>query len=156
MDQRISLLSEMTKIEYDGAPFNGPSLMKTLEELDVDQVLSTDTHEGYSVWGIVLHLIFWKYSLSRQLGGSGGFDTFPYEEKDWPALPEEKTKDAWDSVLNDMATVHKAYIDALESFPAEKLGDELALWHCSYLKAVSWMATHDLYHVAQIRNMGAG
>lgn len=154
MDQRIALLSEATRTEYDGESFNGPSLLKTLEGLSLEQICSTETAEGYSVWGIVLHLIYWKYFLTRELGGKAAFEEFPYEVKDWPALPESADADAWASTRSDMDAVHAAYIQALESFPAEKLDEELAAWKCPYIKAISWMATHDLYHTAQIRNMG--
>lgn len=154
MDARISLLSAMTKTEFDGTSFNGPSLVKTLVDLEFDQVASPSTQGGYTVWGIVLHLIYWQDYLTRELGGESGFQEFPYEQTDWPAIPDDKTDEAWQAVLSNQMIAHTTYIATLEDFPSTSLTDDLPAWKCSYLKAVSWMATHDLFHAVQIRNMG--
>ena len=154
MDTRIGLLSDMTQNEFDGTSFNSPSLVKTLSGLSLEQVTSPTTTEGYTVWGIVLHLIYWQYGLTCELGGDGGFDEFPYEKTDWPSMPGDTSVDAWNIVLEHQRTAHTSYIATLEGFAVARLADEIPAWKCSFLKAVSWMATHDLYHAAQIRNMG--
>ena len=154
MDSRIELLVSMTDDDYHGTSFNGPSLIETLEDLSLQQICSTDTLEGSSAWGIVLHLIYWKYFLCRELGGDGGLTPFPYEEKDWPAVPKQQDQEKWDEVLTHMETVHNSYLDALRGLSSKDLERIIPGWKCTVLKAVSWMATHDLYHAVQIRNMG--
>ncbi|MAG14237.1 MAG: hypothetical protein CMN78_06545 [Spirochaetales bacterium] len=154
MDDKVEMLVQITKDEFDGNSFNGPPLIKTLQSLSFEQITSIETYEGYSVWAIVLHLIYWKHTLTAYLGGSPGVDPFPYEEKDWPGPPESPTPEAWEKTMEHLRGAHEHYLSALKKRSAESLNDEIADWKCNVAKAVSWMATHDLYHVAQIRNMG--
>ena len=154
MNEQTELIYEMTEREYDGNPFNGPSLMKTLSGLTTDQVYNEKTTESYSVFGIVLHLLYWKYSLCVMVGGTGGFEKFPYPKKDWPEVPQEKTGEEWSLLLENLGRTHRAYMATLEELQEDRLPEELPDWKCSTLTAISWMATHDLYHTAQIRNMG--
>jgi uncharacterized damage-inducible protein DinB len=154
MDSRIELLVKITENEFAGNPFNGPSLLKTLQSLSIEQIRSTETLEGTSVWAVTLHLIYWKDSLCQKLGGKSAFDPFPHEQKDWPSITGDKTADSWSTTTTDLGKAHKAYINALETLPERRLKEEIADWKCTLLEAVSWMSTHDLYHAAQIRNMG--
>ena len=154
MGTRIDLLVQMTQDEFDGTSFNGLSLAKTLEKLTFDQIASKETFEKYSVWDITLHLAYWCYYLTRKITAGGNIREFPYEEKDWPTPPADGTEDEWRRTMSNLKSFHTDYIEALAMFPEGKLDEELTDWKCTYQQALSWMATHDLYHAAQIRNMG--
>jgi hypothetical protein len=154
MDKVTEVLVELTEAEFDGVSFNGAPLLKTLKALKPEQVRSRETYDGYSVWAITLHLMYWKYFLAKQFGGPAGIDSFPYEEKDWPSVPEDGSEESWEGTLANLEAVHRTYIKALKAFPPERIDEELKEWRVSYGKACAWMATHDTYHVAQIRNMG--
>ncbi len=143
MNKTIELFVDLTDREFDGQSFNGPSLMRTLRSLSLEQAVAKKTHEDYKAWSIVLHLGYWKQFLAVQLSGKdGAVSPVPHEEKDWPSLPPELSLEA----------VHRFYMDALRSFPPDRLDEELEAWECPF--GIAWMATHDTYHVAQIRNMG--
>jgi hypothetical protein len=152
MEEDLKWLIWLTEAEYDGRSFNGPNLVKTLKGLTMAQVTSDETYEGYTVWALVLHLIYWKYVLAKALGAEG-LGEFPYEGKDWPAVPEDRSESAWQRTLELQDEIHAAYIGALKAFPADRLDEEMD-WGCAYGQAVAWMASHDTYHTAMIRNMG--
>ena len=152
METSLSLFVWLTEAEYNGGSFNGPNLVKTLRSLTMEQVMTEETYEGYSVWGIVLHLMHWKHFIARVLGDLT-LDDFAFEGENWPALPEDRTEDAWLQTLAGQDEIHTAYIAALSAFPAERLGEAME-WGCSFGEAIAWMTTHDTYHIAQIRNMG--
>jgi hypothetical protein len=57
-------------------------------------------------------------------------------------------------LLSDLEVVHRAYLRALETFPAERWSEELPQWRCTIGDVLQCIATHDVYHLAQIRNMG--
>lgn len=152
MNSDLTLIIDITEREYRGMSFNAPPLRTMLNKLTLEEVTSTDTYEGYSVWGIVLHLAYWKYWLAGFLGAQA-LPPFPYEQKNWPALPAECTEQAWRTLLADMDAIHAAYIETLRVFPAERLS-EVTEWKYSYGDVITWMSTHDTYHIAQIRNMG--
>lgn len=153
MNSDLAMIIDLTEREYHGISFNAPPLRKMLDGLTLDEVISTATYEGYSVWGIVLHLMYWKYQLATWLGAPGLPD-YPYEKANWPALPEDRSQEAWKQTLATMDGIHTAYISVLRTLPAGKLDEKIEAWGCSWADGIGWMSTHDTYHIAQIRNMG--
>lgn len=153
MSRAVGLLIEMMNAEFDGDCFNGPPLMQTLQALTLEQALDTETYEGYSAWGIVLHLAYWKDAIARGLGGAE-LAPFPYEASNWPALPEEATAEGWRELLEVLAVTHRELVAAIASYTDEALEARDPEWNVRYGKVISWIATHDTYHTAQIRNMG--
>jgi len=152
MQTSLSLLIWLTESEYNGGSFNGPNLVKTLKSLTMEQVTTEKTYEGYTVWANALHLMYCKHYLARVLGDATLGD-FLYEGGDWPELPEERSEAAWLRTLSEQDEIHEAYMAALRAFPEERLGQKME-WGCAFGQAIAWMATHDTYHIAQIRNMG--
>ena len=152
MQNELKWIKLITEKEYNGNSFNGPNLVRTLKALSFDQVTSTDNFEGYSVWGIVLHLMKWKHFLANVLGADN-LGTFPYKGENFPELPEILSESAWEQTLTEMDTIHEAYMTALSAFDPVKLEEKME-WGCSFGEAIAWMTTHDTYHTAQIRNMG--
>lgn len=153
MNNDLGMIIDITEREYHGMSFNAPPLRKMLDKLTLDEVTSTDTYEGYSVWGIVLHLLNWKEQLATWLDAPGMPD-YPYPKANWPAVPENPTQKAWDETLAVLDGVHTAYITALRNLPPGKLEEKIEAWRCTWADAIVWMSTHDTYHIAQIRNMG--
>lgn len=157
MSDDLSLLIWLTATAFHGTSFNGPSLMKTLRGLTAAQAASEATYEGYSAWGVALHLMYWKHELTEALNAAMGEPfppaNFPYEGKDFPLLPKVLTEDAWTEARAELAAQHTFYMVALRSFPVMRLDEKMA-WGCTFGEAIAWMATHDTYHTAMIRNMG--
>jgi len=152
MQTSLSLLIWLAESEYNDGSFNGPNLVKTLKSLTMEQVTTEETYEGYTVWAIVLHLMYWKHFIARVLGDATLGD-FPYQGENWLTLPEERSEAAWSRTLSEQDEIHKAYMAALRAFPEERLGERMQ-WGCPFGEAIAWMTTHDTYHTAQIRNMG--
>jgi len=146
MQASLSLFIWLTEAEYNGGSFNGPNLVKTLSSLTMEQVTTEETYEGYTVWGIVLHLMHWKHFLARVLGDATLGD-FLYEGENWPALPETSSETAWVQTLAEQDEIHAAYVAALKAFPEERLGEKME-WGCPFGEAIAWMTTHDTYHIA--------
>ena len=152
MNSDLALIIDITEREYHGMSFNAPPLRKMLDKLTLDEVTSTGTYEGYSVWSIVLHVLYWKYQLAAWLD-TPDLPDYPYEKANWPALPEILSQEAWDETIALLDGFHNAYVSALRTLPDGKL-DEKMEFNSSWADAIAWMTTHDTYHIAQIRNMG--
>ena len=95
MSEYLAVIIDATEKEYHGGSFNGPSLRKMLDGLTLEEVTSTATYEGYSVWSIVLHLMYWKYELAAMLSAPGLPD-YPYPKDNWGPLPEDPTQVDWE------------------------------------------------------------
>ena len=50
--------------------------------------------------------------------------------------------------------MHARFIAALGRFPMSRWDELLPAWNCTVGQVLDCMACHDLYHVAQMRNMG--
>ena len=153
MNNDLALIISLTESEYNGMSFNAPPLRKMLDELTLEEVTSTETYEGYSVWGIVLHVLYWKYQFAAWLDAPGLPD-YTYQKDNWPALPDILSQEAWDETLAVMDGCHNAYVAALHALPDGKLNEKMEAFGCSWADGIVWMSTHDTYHIAQIRNMG--
>ncbi|MDA8409334.1 MAG: hypothetical protein M0001_02960 [Treponema sp.] len=154
MDKSIETLLRITKTEWDGRSLMGKAFLPYVKGLPLDTVRSTATYEGYSVWGIALHVLYHKWAMLPIMGGSPRPELYPFEQADWPALPAKQDESAWKELLALLEKAHAAYIETLAAMPASKLGDSIAAWQCTVAEALETMCHHDLYHVVQIRNMG--
>ncbi len=153
MSNSLEIVIAITEKEYRGTSFNGPSLRKMLDALTLEEVKSTDTYEGYSVWAIVLHLMYWKYQLAAWLGAPE-LPVYPYQQNNWAELPANPSLEAWQETVATMDKIHAAYVSALRTLPESKLEEKIEAWGCSWADGIAWMTTHDTYHIAHIRNMG--
>jgi len=149
----LKWLMYLTEVENRGHSFNGPSLMETVCPLTLEQVISTATHQSYTVWGIVLHCAFFKWKMIRFIDPHAAID-FRYEKTDFPRLPMERSRAAWGETLVHSDRIHEHYMRLLSSLPESFLDRAIGEWDCSAGQAIAWLAAHDTYHNAQIRNMG--
>lgn len=153
MNNNVEMIIEITNREYKGHSFNGPSLVKTLNALTMEQILSRETYEKFSAWKITLHLMYFKYKLLHFINPESPI-TFDYAHESFPNPPEDKSPESWKKTLSDMDKIHEAYIQELENIPENEFSERIEEWDCTIKEAIIWMTTHDTYHTAQIRNMG--
>ena len=149
----LKWLIHLTEVEYRGHSFNGYSLMETVRPMTLDQVLSKKTYQSFTVWGIVLHCAYFKWKMTLFLRPDLPVD-FPYEQTDFPALPEDRSGDAWRESLLVSDRIHDAYIEVLRAVKGDIDRSVIQEWNCGLGEAIAWIATHDTYHNAQIRIMG--
>jgi hypothetical protein len=154
MDKGMTALLDLADAEFDGSSFNGPPMMQTLERLTVPQAASQETWEGYSVWQVVNHNIYFKYFVARSLAAAGPLEPYPLPPGDFAPAPDEPTEDKWRATLAYFRRAHKVCFDAIRALPEERLDAQMPEWKVPYRTAIGWLCTHDTYHTAQIRSMG--
>jgi hypothetical protein len=152
LDKSVKWLADLTEAEYRGSTFNGKNFADTIRAYTLAQVVSTNTYEKYTVWAVVLHNLYWKWMLLKALEPENR-TPYGYEEKSFPALPVPADQKAWEKTLADSDMVHDAYMDVLGRLTERRMNEDLDGWKCTVGAAVGWLATHDSYHTAQIRNM---
>jgi hypothetical protein len=154
MDKAIEALVNITRTEFDGPSLMGKPFLPYVKGLPLEVVRSNESYEGYSVWGITLHVLFHKWATLPIMGGTARPELYPYEQADWPKTPAKQDAAAWAELLADLEKTQGAYLETLKAMKAEKLDEDIAAWKCTVRQALECMAVHDLYHVVQIRNMG--
>jgi uncharacterized damage-inducible protein DinB len=154
MDTRLQLLVSLADDEFDGECFNGLSFMKTLEKLGPEAAARTDTYEGYSAWGVALHVAYYKYFIAKSLGVAG-MVSYPFDEGTYGfGAPSAVSAEAWKAVRDYLRTAHKKVWDAARKLSPARLDETMPELKIPYARALAWLATHDTFHVAQIRSMG--
>jgi len=138
--------------EFNGKPWNGLSLMGTLDKLSAAEAASMNTWEGYSAWEIALHCAKCKRIVATDLGVP--VPAWPFAAEGWFPSPAEPTEAAWARDRGLPAEYHVASMNALRSFPESRLGEEMPTWKAPWGTVLAWLATHDAFHGSQIRSMG--
>lgn len=138
--------------EFAGPSYNGPSLIETLRSISAEEAVSTDTYEGYSAWGVALHVLNLKYKIGTQLGAD--LPEYNYEDKGWPALPAKPDQDSYEAMISDLIAFHDPIVAAFRDATPEKLEEPMPGWKIPLGSAFAWLVAHDTNHNTQIRNMG--
>jgi hypothetical protein len=152
MIDAIAFIADVFDAEFDGKPWNGPSLMATLEKLGRERAASTGTFEGYSAWEIAIHCAKYKDIVARELGAN--VPEWPFSPKGNFPPPEGTDERAWQRDLRYFREAHTACSLAIRAMGAATFESEFSVWKCPWKDALAWLITHDCYHAAQIRSMG--
>lgn len=152
MDQRLETLVRIASTEFDGPSLMGMSFLPCIEAIPFEELTSAATYEGYTAWGVTLHVLYHKWAAITLAGGKA--PVYRYEEADWPSIPSKPDKTAWVALLADLRTMQKAWLAALGAFPMSRWDESIPAWGCTIGQVLDCIALHDLYHAAMIRNMG--
>ena len=152
MNELGQVAAEIADREFDGRSYNGPSFMVTLRAASIDQVTSTETLEGYSIYGVALHVLYCKYQMMLALGVDP--EPFPFEEVDFPPVPADADVASWERLLELLSDYHARINTAAAALGPDELDVVFPLWRTTRRDLLLWYVTHDTYHTAQIRNMG--
>lgn len=151
MDIGIKLLVDLSNQECVAGSLNGPALIETLRSLSSAQASSNATYEGYTAWGVALHVLYFKHLVAKRLGA---VIVYEHEEADFPALPEVRDETTWTSVIDEIESAQKSFTEALADATDADLNSTFEEWKMPIGAGVAWLISHDISHNAQIRNMG--
>ncbi len=153
MDELRQLLLEMIDDAFDGQGWHGPTLLGTIRSLSFEQISRPSSYEGTSVWQVALHCAYWKWEVRRRISEEDT-DAFRREPEDWPDPPDSRSEPDWEADLALLIEEHYLLREAIARFPMERLGRIEGANRHPYRKYLYGVAAHDVYHAAQIRNMG--
>jgi hypothetical protein len=150
------LLIDIIDDAFNKIAWQGPMhLINIIEQLSFDQIIYSATTEGYCVWQLVLHCAYWKWNVANLLV-NGKLDEFPRKPDDFPYLPEIKSVTNWEKDYNLLIEQHRLVKKIILEFPEERWWEitKPPYDQMTYIKRGYGLAAHDVYHTAQIRNMG--
>lgn len=144
----------ITGKEFIEGSYNATSLISLLKSVNYEQLLSTKTNDGYSIWNISIHVHYYKklfiarYFCNELL--------FKWDSGGEPFVKTLEILDdiEWENTINEMIQTHKEASNIIKEFPESRLEEKFHYFSCSWGELIGWIITHDTYHIAQIRNMG--
>ncbi len=151
MDSRISLLLDLVDSAYDRKAWHGTTLRGSLRGLVPETALWKPYPKRHSVWELLLHAAYWKYTIRRRLRGDAP-GSFARRPADWPAVARPGTKT---QLKEDIALLHQEHAlfrDAVQAVPAARLAKSVGgATGMTYANCIQGVAAHDLYHTGQIQ-----
>lgn len=107
--------------------------------------------DRHSIWELVLHMAYWKYTIRRHVAGSarGGF---PRSPANWPAVPEAADDTNWERDKVLLRDEHRALVAAIREFDGRHLDEkpeENQSW--TFMDLFTGIVLHDTYHTGQVQ-----
>ena len=152
-NRKLMIIDHLNSVFY-GEAWHGAALLPTIRDLDATQAQKKNA-EGYSAWGVALHCAYWKFAIRRALAAAGESPVFGRSPDDFPDLPEPADAQAFETDVAFLVAEHKALIESVNRFPAERLGEKAPKLSTDFAGVILGGACHDAYHTAHIRNLGA-
>lgn len=131
----------------------GPSPVTALRGVTAEQAAWRPGPRRKSIWALVLHIAYWKYTVRRHLE-HGPIPRFPRSPSNWPAPPAKAGDAAWRSDMALLRDEHERLVNAVTRVPLDALGrvpPEGRRW--TYGQLLLGIAAHDAYHTGQIQLM---
>jgi len=129
----------------------GPSPVGALRGVSAEQAAWRPTARRKSVWELVLHIAYWKYTVRRHLAG-GPQPRFPRSPANFPRLPDPADEAAWARDVALLRHEHDRLVEAVRRLDPRRLAaipPGGRKW--TYGELVLGVAAHDAYHTGQIQ-----
>jgi uncharacterized damage-inducible protein DinB len=143
----LSRLEEQLRRVLEGEAWHGPSVLEALEGVSAEQAAAHPVAGAHSIWELVLHLCGTYGLVLRRLGGEGRQLA---ESEDWPPVPVPSAEN-WSASIGLLKQLNEELIDAVKSFPVERLDEPLVAEspYTAYTQFIG-VTQHNLYHAGQI------
>jgi uncharacterized damage-inducible protein DinB len=123
--------------------WHGPSLKEALADVTPEMALKK-LPPAHSIIELISHMTSWRIFTLKKLRGDIEYSVS--DELNFPATTD------WQKVLQDLEESQHNLINAMESFPEEKLKELVphATHRYTYYTLLHGIIHHDLYHLGQI------
>lgn len=150
LNPRIELLLEVFDQAYDNKSWHGTNLRGSLRGLTVKQLLWRPSPKRHNIWELALHAAYWKYAVHRRMIGAPK-GLFPRKPSNYPAIPKNPTKKAWDNDFKLLDHWHGKLREVIVGFPDSQWKQKPPESEWNFLHTAFGVAAHDLYHAGQIQ-----
>ncbi len=157
MDDIRTTFIELLDDAVSGPSFNNTDLMSTIKSLPYKDALKKGAN-GVTAYQVILHIAYWKHDIVKRLNAYE--PKFLYEShfldknSDWPSLPENFCEIEWNKTIKYLDNLNRKLKGIIAIFDLRRLNEHVSGWNMTYKKIFTFLPSHDVYHTAQIRNMG--
>jgi hypothetical protein len=149
-DARDLLLFSSENVWTRNEWFGGSGYFDMISKIPFGELLSLPPGQDKSIWQIAAHLCYYKHMLANMRGRKLG--DFIYSGKDFPELPEQKSKENWKKFLKYMEYIQNEYMQVIRVIDDNLLSSEIEGWDKTWSQVFLFTYSHDIYHISQIRN----
>jgi hypothetical protein len=142
----VKFIIEQIETTFDGDSWHGPSLMKTLEGVDLEQANMRPLVGRHTIWENLEHIIFWIDPVIEALKGELMPDL--QTVKDWPETGE--TKEEWMKTIQKLRNRINMLTGEVLKLDPKQLDSTVPGAQYKYRKMLHGVVHHNLYHAGQI------
>ena len=146
----IDLLLSVIDDAYSGKSWQGSNLRGSIRGLSAREAAWRPRSDRHNIWELVMHAAYWKYAVKRKLLNEKR-GSFPSKGSNWFVRPQELSDAAWREDRRMLDEIHQNFRQAIASLDPRILDKTMAGRKYKYVKLVSGVAAHDIYHTGQIK-----
>jgi uncharacterized damage-inducible protein DinB len=142
----VKFVMDQLRTTFSGDSWHGPSVMRTLEGIDVAQAEARPLGERHTIWELVDHMTFWLEEVYKALRAREA----PRPEKvmDWPRMGS--SEEQWRESVRRLEAAVNMLLDELATWNTKDLEKTVAGADYSYRQMLHGAVHHNLYHAGQI------
>lgn len=143
MDRRIEDIISLLKRAYEKDAWHGPSVRESLKHLQQEHAFNKVAN-SHNIIQLVAHMTSWRTYVINMLKGNT-----TYEVGEALNFPDAQD---WTDTLEQLARSQQELVEALETFPADKLNEQVPgkTPPLTFYTLLHGIIHHDLYHTGQI------
>ena len=142
----VKFLRDQIETTFKGDSWHGPSLLKTLGGVDLEQATARPLGERHTIWELVDHTTFWLEAILDALKDKAMPD--PAMEENWPRMGS--TEEQWSQSLRRLEAAVNMVLDELAGWSNEDMERTVPGKDYSFKQMLHGAAHHNLYHAGQI------
>lgn len=146
MMNEVKFLRAQIETTFKGDSWHGPSLLNTLDGVDLEQAMSRPLGERHTIWELVDHTTFWLEAVLDAVKDKAMPD--PRKAADWPSMGG--TEEQWSQSLRRLEAAVNMLLDELAGWSNEDLGRIVPGASYSFKQMLHGAVHHNLYHAGQI------
>jgi hypothetical protein len=143
----VKFLRDQIKTTFEGdTPWHGPSLLKTLDGISMEEAKVKPLGERHSIWELVDHLAFWNKAVAKSVGQERMPD--PSNVVSWSEVGD--TESEWKASVDKLRQSVHQLLDELADWKNEDLEKEVPGANYNFKQMLHGVVHHNLYHAGQI------
>lgn len=151
MDQRLSdFLDQFNPPPGKRLWYGGASLFGTLRGLAAEQAAWRAPGHDHSIWQLLLHCAYARYSVRRAFERLQERGLFPRKGGYWANLPDLVNERSWKEDIDLLKNEHQLLVESVIAFDPIRL-DEQATPAMRYIDLLWGVVMHDMYHVGEMQ-----
>jgi len=144
---RQQIINELQTV-FDGDPWYGNSIMKTLNNVDKKNINNTYKSSG-NLAQILEHILAWRNYTLEMLKGNFSYKIEIDSVEDWNK-DKTYTVEDWQELVSRLKQNQTAIIELVENTTEEDLEKQLPGKKYNLKQLLQSSMQHDLYHLGQI------
>lgn len=131
---------------FQGDNWTEVSVRDTLQDITKDEAVMQTSASRNTIAALTHHLYYWNHFIMQRMQGieppateANGFD-----------VPELKTEESWQELINLTRESFIALSEATKNFPEERLNEKTPNGKSTFYQNLNGIAEHAYYHLGQI------